>query len=106
MKKEIDPERLMRESELINQLRKVGGEKGAEMGKEFLELNDLEQVFALLAMGVRTLTGEHISPLSLAFPVTFLSNTLDEEQKETLTFALGSFIHAIDKKLSKFKEEN
>lgn len=106
MKKEIDPERLMRESELINQLREVGGEKGAEMCKEFLELNDLEQVFALLAMGIRTLTGEHIDPSSLAFPIAILSTTLDEVQKDLLAFALNGFIQAIGKKLSKLKEEN
>lgn len=106
MKKEIEPEKLIRDSELVNRLSEALGEKGKKLAKEFLELNELQQTFAILDLGIYALTGEHIDLIETARSVTFLSASLDELEKRLLINALNSVIKAIYTHLENTKKEN
>lgn len=106
MKKEINPEEFMRNSELISQLRESCGEEAAKHCQQLLELTPLEQVFAVLAIGIHVITGEEVDSSNVALIVNLLDVSLFEPQKKLLLVALKEYLDPIFEHLKKYQERN
>lgn len=94
-KKEINPEKLMRDSEFLNSLKESGDDELVEAGKAFLKCDDFERHIIELLLGIALITKNQSFVTESQFAILLLNETLDDTQKMLLTFFFRSCLGAI-----------
>lgn len=94
-KKKDSVESFMRESELINKLREIGGEESADAAKAFLSMSDFEQRVLCVILGLSRLAKNQEFMKEGALLIPLLNIVLEDETKKLLMPLFGLFVREI-----------